>query len=210
MFTGIVEAAGTVAERSQSRLVVRAPLAAGLRESESIAVNGVCLTVLAPDAESFRCDLSPETLLRTNLGALEPGALVNLERPLTPASRLGGHLVQGHVDGTAELLCYRTVDDQGNRWLEARVPLDLLRYVAWKGSVALEGISLTVATLEEDVLGAAIIPHTHAHTNLRTCRPGDLLNLECDLIARYLERLLANVERPTEALTIERLVEEGF
>jgi len=209
MFTGIIETVGEVAEHGEGRLVVRAGLAQELREADSIAVNGACLTVVARDAHSFRCDLSPETLGRTNLGALAPGALVNLERPLTAAARLGGHLVQGHVDGTAELLGYRTIDDQGNRWLEARVPPELLRYVAWKGSVTLDGISLTVAALEGDVIGVAVIPYTHHHTNLRTCRPGHRLNLECDLVARYLERLLGNVERP-ELLTVERLIEEGF
>lgn len=222
MFTGIIETIGVVAdgpggatsETAQGRLTVRTPLAAELRESDSIAVNGVCLTVLAPDAESFRCDLSPETRRRTNLGVLAPDMPVNLERPLTPTSRLGGHLVQGHVDGMAELLAYRCLDEEGNHWLEARVPGELLRYVAWKGSVALNGISLTVASLESDVLGVAVIPFTHAHTNLNACRPGDSLNLECDLVARYLERLLGAVEsspeRGAETLTIERLVEEGF
>ncbi len=220
MFTGIIEAAGQVAELAAPagpaleaagrRLVVRSPLSAELRASDSIAVSGVCLTVLAADSDSFRCDLSPETVGRTNLGALAPGALVNLERPLTLNSRLGGHLVQGHVDGVAELLCYRPLDAEGNYWLEARVPAELLRYLAWKGSVALNGISLTVASLEGDVLGAAVIPFTHAHTNLHTCQPGALLNLECDLVARYLERLLANLERPTETLTVERLIQEGF
>ena len=136
MFTGIIEAVGTAAGLEGGRLAVRAPLAAELRESESIAVNGVCLTVVAWDREAFRCDLSPETLRRTNLGSLGPGAPVNLERPLLATSRLAGHLVQGHVDGVAELLSCRPLDADGNYWLEARVPQDLLRYVAWKGSVA--------------------------------------------------------------------------
>ncbi len=210
MFTGIIETTGTVADRSSGRLTIRAPLAAELCESDSIAVNGVCLTVVARQADTFDCDLSPETLRLTNLGALATGAPINLERPLTPTSRLGGHLVQGHVDGLAELLSCRPLDDSGNHWLEARVPPDLLRYVAWKGSVALNGVSLTVASLEGDVLGVAIIPYTYNHTNLHAYRPGQLLNLECDLIARYLERLLADVEHPTADLTIARLVEEGF
>ena len=220
MFTGIIEAAGQVAELTAlagpvleaagRRLVVRAPLASELHTSDSIAVNGVCLTVLAADSKSFRCDLSPETVDRTNLGALVPGSLVNLERPLTLNSPLGGHLVQGHVDGVAEVLSYRSLDAEDNYWLEARVPAELLRYVAWKGSAALNGISLTVASLEEDVLGLAVVPYTHKHTNLHACQPGDQLNLECDLLARHLERLLANVERPAETLTLDRLVQEGF
>ena len=224
MFTGIIEAAGQVAELSAPaspalksagrRLVVRAPLAAELRTSDSIAVNGVCLSVLASDTDSFRCDLSPETVGRTNLGALVPGSLVNLERPLTLNSRLGGHLVQGHVDGVAEVLCYRSLDAEDNYWLEARVSTELLRYVAWKGSVALNGISLTVASLEGDVLGVAVVPLTHKHTNLHALQPGDPLNLECDLLARHLERLLLNLghptERPAETLTVDRLIQEGF
>lgn len=211
MFTGIIEAMGTVAAIEGGRFTVRTSLAPEMRESDSIAVSGVCLTTLAPDAESIQFDLSPETLKRTNLGGLAVGSPVNLERPLTPSTRLGGHLVQGHVDGMAELVSYRRLDSEGNHWLEVRVPPELQRYVAWKGSVALNGISLTIASLEKDILGVAIIPFTHTHTNLHALKPGDFLNIECDLIARYLERLLANVERPpSDALTIERLVEEGF
>jgi riboflavin synthase len=212
MFTGIVETTGTVGELNNGRLIVRTALAAELKESDSIAINGVCLTALAPDGESVRFDLSPETLMRTNLGRLAPGSPVNLERPLTPTTRLGGHLVQGHVDGMAELASYRRLDEEGNHWLEVRVPPELLRYVAWKGSVALNGISLTIASLEKDILGVAIIPFTHTHTNLHVCGPGDMINIECDLVARYLERLLANVERPPapETITVDRLIEEGF
>jgi riboflavin synthase len=215
MFTGIVEAAGIVEELRQGRLVLRTPLAEQMKESGSIAVNGVCLTALEPHAQTFHADLSPETLARTNLGSLKPGSLVNLERPLTPTSELGGHLVQGHVDGVAELVSYRRLDEEGNHWLDVRVPADLLHYVAWKGSVALNGISLTVASLENDILGVAIIPYTHTHTNLRLLQPGDGLNIECDLIARYLERLLAKIQLPAGRaaagnLTVERLIEEGF
>ena len=228
MFTGIIEAAGKVAELTAPvrpalesagrRLVVRAQLAAELHTSDSIALNGVCLTVLASDTDSFRCDLSPETLQRTNLGALVPGSLVNLERPLTLNTPLGGHLVQGHVDGVSEVFSYRPLDAEGNYWLEARVPAELLRYVAWKGSVALNGISFTGASLEGEVLGVAVVPYTHTHTNLHACQPGDQLNLECDLVARYLERLLLNLERPAEhpaerpaeTLTVDRLIQEGF
>ena len=129
-------------------------------------------------------------------------------------ARLDGHLVQGHVDGVAEVLSYRPLDAEGNYWLQARVPAELLRYVAGKGSVALNGISLTVASLEGDALGVAVVPFTHRHTNLHACRPGDSLNLECDLVARYLERLLLNLEHPTarsaETLTVDRLIQEGF
>ncbi len=211
MFTGIVEATGTVEGLAGGRLTVRTPLAAEMRESDSIAVSGVCLTVIAPERDLLHFDVSPETLSRTNLGRLAPGSLVNLERPLRLNSQLGGHIVQGHVDGVADLVEYKQLDNAGNYWLAVRVPPELQRYVAWKGSVALNGISLTIASLDADVLGVAIIPFTHTHTNLHTLRPGDQLNLECDLIARYLERLLANVEPPArEQITVARLVEEGF
>jgi len=212
MFTGIIEAMGTVGELKGGRLTLRAPLAAELKEADSIAVNGVCLTALAPDKETVQFDLSPETLMRTNLHALAPGSPVNLERPLTPTSRLGGHIVQGHVDGVAELVSYKRLDAEGNHWLAVRVPPELQRYVAWKGSVALDGISLTIASLEKDILGVAIIPFTHTHTNLQVRKPGDLINMECDLIARYLERLMENIERPQpkEKLTVDRLIDEGF
>ncbi len=211
MFTGIIEATGVV--------LALAPAGSGFRitivhkldrlqEADSIAVNGVCLTVVSLAGDRFHSDLSPETLSRTNLGALEAGALVNLERPLTLQSRLSGHLVQGHVDGMAEIAALDRLDDEGNHMLKARIPRELFRYVAWKGSLALDGISLTVASLEEDVAGIAIIPYTFHHTNVCRRRAGEKMNLECDLIARYLERLL----RPETkgALTVERLIEEGF
>ncbi len=238
MFTGVVEATGEVAalepRGSGRRLVVRYDVHTleGLREGDSIAVNGACLTVVAqssagilpaspkaaetaalhPQAESaggeFAADLSPETLSRTNLGMLEAGALVNLERPLTPQTRLGGHLVQGHVDGLAEIVALDRLDAEGNHNLKVRIPRELFRYVAWKGSLALDGISLTVASLEEDIAGVAIIPFTFTQTNLHRRRAGEMMNLECDLLARYLERLLRPETKST--LTVERLIEEGF
>ena len=208
MFTGIVEATGEVLAReprgSGRRLSVAHSLA-GIREGDSLAVNGVCLTVVNPQL-SF--DLSPETLSRTNLGALGPGALVNLERPLTIQSRLSGHLVQGHVDGLAEIVALDRLDAEGNHTLRVRIPRELFRYVAWKGSLALDGISLTVASLEEDLAGVAIIPYTFQHTNLCRRQVGEHLNLECDLFARYLERLVRPEAKST--LTVEKLIEEGF
>ena len=210
MFTGIVEAIGSLRELKDGRVTVHTSLASELRASDSIAVNGVCLTVLHQDGESFCADLSPETLSRTNLGALAAGSLVNLERPLLANSRLGGHIVQGHVDGVAEISELRRLDAAGNHWLGVRLPSDLQRYVAWKGSVALNGISLTVAALDGEILGAAIIPFTWQNTSLRVSQVGDRLNIECDLVARYLERLLARVEPPAAELTISRLTEEGF
>ena len=211
MFTGIIEATGEALSLSPhgsgKRLALRHSFE-GLREGDSVAVNGVCLTVIAPKAGEFQADLSPETLSRTNLGALHDASLVNLERPVTPETRLSGHLVQGHVDGLAEIVALDRLDAEGNHTLKVRIPRELFRYVAWKGSIALDGISLTVASLEADVAGVAIIPFTFAHTNLRGRRLGESMNLECDLIARYLERL--NHPEEKGMLTVKKLVEEGF
>jgi riboflavin synthase len=211
MFTGIIEAAGDVISLvphgAGKRLTVFHTFE-DLQEGDSIAVNGVCLTVIAPTPAGFHADLSPETIAKTNLGSLETGALVNLERPVTPESRLGGHLVQGHVDGLAEIVALDRLDAEGNHTLKVRIPRELFRYVAWKGSITLDGISLTVASLEEDLAGVAIVPYTFTHTNLSRSLEGEQMNLECDLIARYLERLM----RPDVkgALTVERLIEEGY
>jgi riboflavin synthase len=211
MFTGIVEATGEVAalkpHGSGQRVTLRHSLK-GIKQADSIAVNGVCLTVIAPRGRQFHADLSPETLQRTNLGALRRGSLVNLERPVTPTTRLGGHLVQGHVDGMAEIVALKRLDKEGNHDLRVRIPRDLYKYVAWKGSITLDGISLTVASLEGDICGVAIIPYTFEYTSLRRHRVGETMNLECDLIARYLERLLRH-DAPAN-LTIEGLQADGF
>src|SRR5271169_737203 len=145
-----------------ARLVIRCQtVLEDAHEGSSIAVNGVCLTALALTPNSFAADLAPETLSRTNLGDLLPGARVNLERPVTPATRLSGHIVQGHVDATAVLTALDELGDQ-NWWLKVRVPSQLDRYLVHKGSIAIDGISLTIATIEGDVLGVTIIPHTYA------------------------------------------------
>ena len=195
MFTGIVEETGAVLELAHSsagaRMVVAArEVVADLSSGGSIAVNGCCLTAVDFDERGFSADLSPETLDRTNLGALEAGALVNLERPLLPTSRLSGHFVLGHVDGTGEVLGLDDVGD-GNWWLSVRAPQDLLQFLVYKGSVAIDGISLTIASLDEDVLGCAIIPHTYEVTTLRATRVGASVNLECDMLAKHVHRLLA-------------------
>jgi riboflavin synthase len=177
----------------------------------SIAVNGVCLTAVDVGKSSFAADLSPETLERSNLGGLHPGDRVNLERPLSPTGRLSGHFVQGHVDGQGELVALDPAGD-GNWWLRVRVPPELLRYVVYKGSIAIDGISLTVAALEADVIAVAIIPHTHEQTALKQRRAGDQVNLECDLIAKHIERLLEarELERRSTRLTVEDLKEQGY
>jgi riboflavin synthase len=188
MFTGIIEEVGTVAAaghrmRIQCRLVLE-----DIKEGASIAVNGVCLTAVEIPPDGFWCDLSPETLARTNLGALRAGSLVNLERPAAVGDRLSGHIVQGHVDGAAEFLSLEPLAD-GNWWLKVRIPADLDRYVIHKGSITLDGVSLTVASLEGDMVGVAIIPHTYENTVMRSYGPGTAINVEVDLIGKYVEKL---------------------
>ena len=229
MFTGIIEEIGTVAELARSaegaggaRLVIRAQQAASggakLREGESIAVNGVCLTARNITGGSFAADLAPETLARSSLGSLRAGSPVNLERSMTPMSRFGGHIVQGHVDGVGKLVALDPLPD-GNYWLSVEIPEDLQPYLVWKGSVALNGISLTVARLDGDRLGVAIIPHTYQNTMLRTLQPGDPINIECDILAKYIEKYLSGRNVPgspapsapkQSSVTLERLLEEGF
>jgi riboflavin synthase len=169
--------------RIQCRLVLE-----DIKEGASIAVNGVCLTAVEIQPNGFWCDLSPETLARTNLGALRAGSLVNLERPAAVGDRLSGHIVQGHVDGAAEFLSLEPLAD-GNWWLKVRIPADLDRYVIHKGSITLDGVSLTVASLEGDMVGVAIIPHTYENTVMRSYGQGAAINVEVDLIGKYVEKL---------------------
>ena len=190
MFTGIVEELGIV-EVPGNRLRVRCSKV--LQDSivgSSIAVNGVCLTAVKVESGSFSVDLAPETLARTNLGDLREGSLVNLERPVAVGDRLSGHIVQGHVDGTAEFVSLEELPDQ-NWWLEIRVPSALDRYMIHKGSVALDGISLTIASLQHLTLGVAVIPHTYANTVIRCYGPEMRINVEVDMIAKYVEKLTA-------------------
>jgi riboflavin synthase len=193
VFTGIIEALGTVAtmERRGAGARLRVDGAFELTEGSSVAVNGVCLTALEPAADSFSADLAPETLSRSNLGALVPGARVNLERPVTPATLLSGHIVQGHVDATAEVVALDSLGE-GNWWLKVRLPSELERYLVHKGSIALDGISLTIAALDPGpVVGVTIIPHTYTNTTLGFVRPGARLNVEVDVLAKHVEKLLA-------------------
>jgi riboflavin synthase len=219
MFTGIVESLGEVAslerEGEGGRITIRAPeIAPSLAVAGSIAVNGCCLTVVACDAQSFSADLSAETLRRTALGDLAPGRRVNLERPLTAGKEFGGHFVQGHVDGVGHVTRLEAIGDAktpSSWWLSVRVPDELTRYVAIKGSLAIDGISLTVANLHDDVVDVAVIPFTYEHTNVRDLKAGDAVNLECDVLAKYVERLLeARGEAQASGLTVERLREQGF
>ena len=197
MFTGITEHVGKIEslERGAEGGVLRVSLA-GAREiaaemklGDSISVNGCCLTVSQFDAHAFSADLSGETLRRTSFGEKKVGDLVNLERPLAANARLGGHFVQGHVDGVARVA--KLVPEGNNRWLSVSVPEDLRRYVAEKGSIAVDGISLTVARWQGGFADFAIIPFTHEHTNIRAMAAGNAVNLECDILAKYVESLLA-------------------
>ena len=213
MFTGIIEELGTIASVEPRAAGARLRVACGLVladafEGASIAVNGVCLTAVDLRAGSFAADLAPETLRRSNLGDLQAGSRVNLERPMSPGGRLSGHIVQGHVDGSGELIALESLGND-NWWMKVRVPDELDRWLVFKGSVAIDGISLTVASLEGGVLAVTIVPHTYENTNLKGRRPGDRLNIECDILAKYVEKLVARLQRPS-GLTVERLREEGF
>jgi riboflavin synthase len=192
MFTGIVEELGAVLERSPDRITVSCRTVLGDTEvGSSIAVNGVCLTVVDRDSGHLGFDLSEETIRRTGLARLSPGDPVNLERPVTLATRLGGHLVQGHVDGVGEVVGVEA-DSTGGASLTIQPPAELLRYLVEKGSVSVDGVSLTIAGLDDDAFSVALIPHTLAVTTLGTTRVGDAVNLEVDVLAKYVERLLTS------------------
>ena len=194
MFTGIIEELGSVRgieERGENaRIVISANVVTeGTNHGDSISVNGVCLTALDIQPDSFAADVSRETLLRSTLGSLRPGSPVNLERAVTPATRLGGHIVQGHVDARGR---FTSVEDHGESWtVKIAFPKEIARYLVFKGSVAVEGISLTIAGLTDDHFEIAIIPKTWEVTNLSHLKPGDEVNLEVDVIGKYVERLLA-------------------
>jgi riboflavin synthase len=200
MFTGLIEATGTLASLAPRggdlRLrVACAPLPGEpLALGESIAVSGACLTVVAHDAQGFEADVSNETLALTTLGSLGVGDTVNLERALLPTTRLGGHLVSGHVDGLGQIAAIAP-DARSQRWRIA-APRALLRYVAAKGSICVDGVSLTVNAVDDAGFEVNLIPHTVAHTAFARSRVGDAVNLEVDLLARYVERLAATAPRP--------------
>lgn len=195
MFTGLIQSVGTLLQREPRGGDVRLRIGTGglpfgdVALGESIAVNGVCLTVIEFDAASFAVDASTETLALTTLGALAIGAPVNLERAMLPTDRLGGHLVSGHVDGVGRV---REVwpDARAQRW-RFSAPAALLKYIATKGSICVDGVSLTVNGVDDDGFEVALIPHTVAHTAFSATQVGDAVNLEVDLVARYVERLLA-------------------
>ncbi len=218
MFTGIVEEVGTVKElrrlgREASIIVSCHEIWRDLALGDSVAVNGVCLTVTAAGEAWFAADVSEESLARTTLGRAHRGLEVNLERALTPSSRLGGHIVQGHVDGVGMVEAVRKVGVGRN--YEISCPPEIRSYLVEKGSVAVDGISLTISSLSEGSFGVAAIPHTVSETNLRGLRPGDKVNLEVDIIAKYvksyLERGVQSGGREDRMHTLyEKLSEGGF
>ncbi len=217
MFTGIIEETGFVRAIHSSAtgstvLIEGEKVTPGLKLGDSIAVNGVCLTVSEIRGRTFRCDLSAETVCRSTIGKLREGAPVNLERPLSADGRFGGHFVQGHVDGIGQLIS-ATPSGAGVD-LEFSVPVGLQRYLVSKGSVAVDGISLTVASLTKHGFTVAVIPFTFKITNLRHLQPGDPVNLETDVLAKYLERFFELGLKSTNAtkpeLTVEALRDQGF
>lgn len=214
MFTGLVEEVGTVnsiAENGGNHCItIHAPQSAKeLKTGNSIAVSGVCLTALDIKPDTFCADLAKETWTRTSFSRITEGAQVNLELPLKVDARMGGHIVQGHVDGTGRLVGLEPIANADDLWLHIDIPEDLEKYVVFKGSISIEGISLTVARLEGRRLTIAIIPHTVKMTNLQSLKPGDPVNIETDIVAKYLEKWTKRDEQ-TGGLTMERLVAQGF
>jgi riboflavin synthase len=214
VFTGIIEHIGTVesldARADGGRITIHAPsVAASLTVSNSIAVNGCCLTVVSRDKVRFSADLSGETLAKTSFRELKRGARVNLEQPLTARKEFGGHFVLGHVDGVGRVT-HLNVEGE-NWWLGVQVPEDFARYIVPKGSVTIDGISLTVARWRDRIAEIAVIPFTYDQTNLRDRKTGDAVNLEGDVLGKYVERYLeARGAVSASNLSISRLIEEGF
>lgn len=192
MFTGLIEAVGEISgvKRTQAgiRVRVHTPLGAELMPGDSLAVNGVCLTVVSADRTGMHADVSPETARVTTLGAARRGGLVNLERPLRADARLGGHFVQGHVDATATIDEIRPDGDA--YWMTVRFPPALAQYIVRKGSVAVNGVSLTVAGVDSQRFDVQVIPYTWSHTNFRSLKARDAVNVECDILAKYVARAL--------------------
>ena len=220
MFTGIIEHTGTIEalslEASSGRVTIHAPsVAPSLAVSNSIAVNGCCLTIVDLHNGRFSADLSGETICKTSFGAkgseLKKGARVNLEQPLTAGKELGGHFVLGHVD-TIGRVTHLTAEGE-NWWFGVQVPAEFARYVVPKGSITIDGISLTVARWQNNIAEIAVIPYSYEHTNIRGRKPGDAVNLEGDVIGKYVERYLREGHfsgRADSQLTVARLIEEGF
>jgi riboflavin synthase len=214
MFTGIVEEVGritSIEQRGENRRITISAVNVPneLKTGDSIAVSGVCLTALDIKPGLFCADLAPETWVRTSFSRVHEGALVNLELPMKADGRFGGHIVQGHVDGVGKFVALESIADSGNYWLRIELPPDVEKYTVYKGSISIEGISLTVAKLEGRECLVAIIPHTVEMTNLNSLKDGDPVNLEADLIAKYVEKMMSR-EPAESSLTVEELVRQGF
>jgi riboflavin synthase len=218
MFTGIIEHFGTIEslalQRDGGRVTIHAPtLASKLAVSNSIAVNGCCLTIVSVDKEHFSADLSGETIRKTSFGidsgALRQGARVNLEQPLAAGKEFGGHFVLGHVDGTGRVA--HLLSEGENWWYGVRVPEEFARYIVMKGSITIDGVSLTVANWRDNIAEVAVIPYTYHHTNIRDRKPGDAVNLEGDILGKYVERYLeARSSKPITKISLAELTKQGF
>ena len=214
MFTGIIGELGHVASieiKGQQRRVTisSSKLVRELKQGDSISVSGVCLTAVDISRNAFTCDLAQETWLRTSFSRLETNAPVNLELPMRANGRFDGHVVQGHVDGIGTVMSFERVRDGNDYVLQVSIPPQLARYIVAKGSLAIEGISLTVAAIDNTNVRVAIIPHTADVTNLRSLKPGDPVNLEVDVIAKYVEKMIGS-DKGKSTITIEKLVRAGF
>jgi len=213
MFSGIIEEVGQITRIEQNGEDRRITIAATqspkeLKTGDSVAVSGVCLTAIDIKPGSFAADLAPETWIRTSFSRVHEGARVNLELPMKADGRFGGHIVQGHVDGVGKLISLKRIADSENWWLEIELPEEIEKYTVYKGSICIEGISLTVARLEGNRCTVAIIPHTVEATNLSSLKVGDPVNLEADLIAKYVEKMMRR--EAVGSFTIEELVRQGF
>jgi riboflavin synthase len=213
MFTGIIEEIGRVSgieQRGENRriTVTAVSVPKELKTGDSVAVSGVCLTALDIKPGSFCADLAPETWARTSFSRIHEGAAVNLELPLKSDGRFGGHIVQGHVDGVGKVISFERIAESENWWLQIELPDSVEKYTVYKGSISIEGISLTVAQLERNRCSIAIIPHTVENTNLHSLKAGDQVNLEADLIAKYVEKMMRGDAE--SSLTMEDLVRQGF
>jgi riboflavin synthase len=214
VFSGIVEVLGDVRSMasgdSGARIAIEAgALVEGVKLGDSIAINGACMTVVAFGNSIFEADISPESLRMTNLGDLKAGEKVNLEKALVLGDRLGGHMVTGHIDGMGKIRERKA--DGDSIWLTVEAPPDVMRYLVFKGSIAVDGISLTVATCDEDSFSIAIIPHTSEHTTLTAKRDGAVVNLEADLIGKYVEKLLLpHAQARAGGVSMDKLKEHGY
>lgn len=215
MFTGIIEEIGTLQTRKDgaksSTLTIQASkVLEDTKIGDSIATNGVCLTVTALHGNCFEADVMAETIRRTNLGELKPGSKLNLERALSLNTRLGGHIVSGHIDGTGQIVSFEKEDNAV--WITIKASSELLHYIIEKGSITIDGVSLTVAYVDDSVFKVSIIPHTASETTLLTKKTGDFVNLENDIIGKYVEKLLKPAETKTkkESLSMDFLSQHGF